>query len=104
MDPTSPSAANPYQSPTDVDAEENVDDDDRPTSIAIEFESDWSPAGLRFRRRRASQRVADSVLVLFVLSWIGAAVLDFFGRSTGLLCIATPLTPREDGFYIGPRV
>ncbi len=92
MDPTSPSTANPYQSPPEIDAEGNVDSRDRATSIAIEFESDWSPAGLRLRRRSASQRLADSVLVLFVFFWVGAAAFDFFGRSTGLLCIATPLT------------
>ncbi len=80
---------NPYQAPPDSTPQQPLAG--RLSKIGIEFESDWSPQGLRQRRKHAWHRILDIGFAACSLFWIGSLVMSAGSPYAGIFCVLTPM-------------
>ena len=79
---------NPYETPSDTAPAATLIDG-RPM-LGIEFTSDWSPLGLRTRRKHWRHRVLDISFAFFSLLWVGSLFMATGSPYAGIFCILTP--------------
>ncbi|MEM1069676.1 MAG: hypothetical protein AAGI63_12320 [Planctomycetota bacterium] len=80
---------NPYETP--VDTTTDFSGVSQLKRIGIEFQSDWSPVGLRQRRKRHWHRMLDVAYAAFCLLWVVSLFLASGNPYAGLFCLLTPI-------------
>lgn len=80
---------NPYEAPPDLHVDQPIIG--RRSTVGIEFESDWSPSGLKLRRKTGWHRMLDAGYAMFSMLWAGSLILSSGSPYAGLFCLLTPM-------------